>query len=261
MKTGFTDVLQTLFVVAVQQSLTNNLFFSEDNSYCKNCKLVLIMETVDLIEFVEFPNRRVLRDRNNPFEFYNEEEFESRYRIRKETAQALLQLLSTDLNHVSSKNNCIPPILQLAVALRFFATGHFQTTDGDLVGVSQPSVCRIIHRVSAAIARRRRRFIKFPAATNLQIFKEKFSLVGGMPGVIGCIDCTHIPIVSPGGEDAELYRNRKGFFSINVQATCDPDLFLQTLYADGQGRHTTPAFLTTVDHVQCLKVIWLMEYC
>ena len=58
------------------------------------------METVDLIEFVECPNRRVLRDRNNPFEFYNEEEFKNRYRIRKETAQALLQLLSTDLNHV-----------------------------------------------------------------------------------------------------------------------------------------------------------------
>ena len=187
------------------------------------------METVDLIEFVECPYRRVLRDRNNPFEFYSEEEFKSRYHIRKETTQALLQLLSTDLNHVSSKNNCIPPILQLAVALRFFATGQFQTTDSDLVGVSQPSVCRIIHRVSTAIARRRRRFIQFPATTNLQIFKEKFSLVGGMPGVIGCIDCTHIPIVSPGGEDAELYRNHKGFFSINVQATCDPDLFFTSI--------------------------------
>ena len=145
--------------------------------------------------------------------------------------------------------------MQLAVALRFFATGHFQTTDGDLIGVLQPSVCRIIHKVSAAIARRRRRFIKFPATTILQIFKEKFSLVGSMPGVIGCIDCTHIPIVSPGGEDAELYRNRKGFFRSMSKLPVTRIFFLQTLCADGQGLHTTPAFLTTVDYVQCLKII------
>ncbi|CAN7977082.1 unnamed protein product, partial [Ixodes persulcatus] len=38
------------------------------------------------------------------------------------------------------------------------------------------------------------------------------------PGVTGCIDCTHVRIRSPGGEDAEVYRNRKGVFSLNVQA-------------------------------------------
>lgn len=32
-----------------------------------------------------------------------------------------------------------------------------------------------------------------------------------------------MPIVSPGGEQAELFRNRKGYFSINVQAVCDAD--------------------------------------
>ena len=45
-----------------------------------------------------------------------------------------------------------------------------------------------------------------------------------MPGIIGCIDCTHIPISSLGGDDAELFRNRKGYFPINVQAVSDPDL-------------------------------------
>ncbi|KAF9799187.1 hypothetical protein SFRURICE_006447 [Spodoptera frugiperda] len=36
-------------------------------------------------------------------------------------------------------------------------------------------------------------------------------------GVIGCIDCTHIKIRSPRGLSSEVYKNRKGFFSINVQ--------------------------------------------
>lgn len=38
-----------------------------------------------------------------------------------------------------------------------------------------------------------------------------------MPGVGGCIDCTHIKIQNPGGLHGEVFRNRKGWFSLNVQ--------------------------------------------
>ena len=48
-----------------------------------------------------------------------------------------------------------------------------------------------------------------------------FYASSGMPGVIGAIDCTHVPIQSPGGNDAEIYRNRKGYYSINMQLICD----------------------------------------
>ena len=50
-----------------------------------------------------------------------------------------------------------------------------------------------------------------------------------MPGVVGCIDCSHIPIISPGGEDAELYRNWKGYFFLNVQAVCDTKLMFTNI--------------------------------
>ncbi|XP_046389324.1 putative nuclease HARBI1 [Ischnura elegans] len=56
--------------------------------------------------------------------------------------------------------------------------------------------------------------------------KTKFFNVAGFPSVIGCIDGRHIPIQSPGGDNAELFRNRKGYFSINVQVVCDADLKL-----------------------------------
>ncbi|CAH1970137.1 unnamed protein product [Acanthoscelides obtectus] len=42
--------------------------------------------------------------------------------------------------------------------------------------------------------------------------------------ITGSIDCTHIKIQSPGGDDAEVFRNRKGYFSLNVQTVSDAKL-------------------------------------
>jgi len=48
--------------------------------------------------------------------------------------------------------------------------------------------------------------------------------MSGFPGVLGAVDCTHIPIQSPGGARAEEFRCRKVFFSLDVQAACGPNL-------------------------------------
>ena len=46
-------------------------------------------------------------------------------------------------------------------------------------------------------------------------------IITRMPGVIGCIDCTHIAIQMPIHFRPEIFRNRKVFFfSLNVQAMC-----------------------------------------
>lgn len=41
------------------------------------------------------------------------------------------------------------------------------------------------------------------------------------PGVIGCVDCTHIAIHAPPAEHPEhpalAFYNRKGFYSLNTQ--------------------------------------------
>ena len=92
----------------------------------------------------------------------------------------------------------VPPLLQFLGTLRFNATGSFQSVIGDLFQVSQPAMSRIIKRVSTAIASQHRDFIKFPNRDSLSSEKQKFMEIGGIPGVIGAIDCTHIKIVSPG---------------------------------------------------------------
>jgi hypothetical protein len=42
--------------------------------------------------------------------------------------------------------------------------------------------------------------------------QEAFYNMAGSPGVVGCLDCTHVRIKNP-----LIYCNRKGFYSLNVQ--------------------------------------------
>lgn len=53
---------------------------------------------------------------------------------------------------------------------------------------------------------------------------EGFHAMHRFPRVIGCIYCTHIRIQSQGGDNAEFFRKRIGYFSFNVQVVCDHNL-------------------------------------
>ncbi|KAF7989187.1 hypothetical protein HCN44_007717 [Aphidius gifuensis] len=65
---------------------------------------------------------------------------------------------------------------------------------------------------------------------------------------------THLTLLpyypsGPGGNDAELYRNKKGFFSINVQVVCDADLEIIDIVARWPGSvHDSTIFLNLNIH-------------
>jgi hypothetical protein len=93
-----------------------------------------------------------------------------------------------------------------------------QRVAGDLMRVSQPTACRIINRVSTILASQMGRYVNFPqtrvARTNML---KDFFAIADFPGVAGTVDGTHIGINNPHGPHAEVYRNRKRQFSLNVQ--------------------------------------------
>ncbi len=84
-------------------------------------------------------------------------------------------------------------MVQLLVTLRFYATGPFQVVVGDLVGIHQSSVSRILEEVSNALVMSRGDFIQFPCEAELETIQAKLCHLGNFPGVFGSIDCTHIP--------------------------------------------------------------------
>lgn len=109
--------------------------------------------------------------------------------------------------------------------MRFYATGCTQISSSDFSGVSEATAHRIIHRVTRAIASLYRQFIYFPRSAEETLETQAgFYSIARFPRVIGAVDCTHIKIRSPGGEHAEYYRNRKGYFSLNVQGICNSRL-------------------------------------
>lgn len=121
---------------------------------------------------------------------------------------------------------------KVLLTLRYYATGSMLIVCGDFMGIHKSTASRIVKLVSHTIALLRPQFIKFPNNENdIKKTKQDFYNIAKFPMVIGALDCTHVKIKSPGGDTAEAYRNRKNFFSINVQIICDANLRIQDIVA------------------------------
>lgn len=155
-------------------------------------------------------------------------EFRNRFRLHRDDFLRLHDILFLRLMPQSARQNSVTVTDQLLITLRFYATGNFQTTNGDLFGRHQSTVSRIVRRVTNVICSGlKREFISIPnGQREMNQLKEGFRNIvnPAIPDVWGAIDCTHVKITSPGGPDAELYRNRKSYFSINVQTVSSADL-------------------------------------
>ena len=116
-------------------------------------------------------------------------------------------------------------MLQSVICWQYSVCVNVQVTVGDLVGVSKSVASLAVRKVTRVIASLAPQHVKFPSTVlERSTTMHDFYAIAAFPGVLGAVDCTHIPIQSPGGNNAELFRNRKGYFSINVQAVASADL-------------------------------------
>ncbi|XP_071634092.1 putative nuclease HARBI1 [Temnothorax longispinosus] len=96
--------------------------------------------------------------------------------------------------------------------------------------ISQPTISRIVFRVSILLASYINRYIKIPSSEesrseNKRLFRELGRGHGGigLPSIDGAIDCTHIRLVHTRFQNVdEIFRNRKGYFSLSVQIIVGP---------------------------------------
>ena len=111
------------------------------------------------------------------------------------------------------------PLIQVCIGLHYLATGSFQSTVSQILGVSQSTVSRCYGNFATCVFEHLRHLISFH---NIEDVKQGFSELCLLPQVCGAIDCTHIEILRPSiNFYPNEYINRKGWHSINVLSVCD----------------------------------------
>eukprot|EP00102_Acyrthosiphon_pisum_P019201 XP_016656411.1 PREDICTED: putative nuclease HARBI1 isoform X3 [Acyrthosiphon pisum] len=80
-----------------------------------------------------------VRTRVDHFNTWDEHDFKTRFRLSKETVLMILDLIGPSISSNTDRNNAVTTTQKLLLALRFYATGSFLISAGDVVGVSGPN--------------------------------------------------------------------------------------------------------------------------
>lgn len=141
------------------------------------------------------------------------------------------------LGHTSeTRGGALTPKQKMEITLRYLSNPGFQSGVAKETGVHQSTVSNVVWDVLQSIARLSHEWIQFPQeGASANRAKAQFTEAMGFPSAIGAIDCTHVRIEKPSGAAGDEYINRKGFPSINVQATCSEKCVFTSLDASWPG--------------------------
>lgn len=123
-----------------------------------------------------------------------------------------------DKNLPTKKTFGITAMIKLCACLRFFAEGGYQkgVARDYQVGMAQSTFCKVLSQVLDVFEEKLcGEWITYPTEEENRATAQDFYRKFGIPGVVGCIDGTHINIVAP-KDNKHLYYNRKGSYSLNA---------------------------------------------
>lgn len=152
--------------------------------------------------------------------------------MNKETFSYILDEISPFLKQ-SRRGTAISKTLKLATTLRFLVTGTYQRGIGNeyFSSMSQTKVCEVIDECLTAMQLTLcKQWITLNLSSEEEMeVKREFLQKFNMPGVVGCVDGTHIKIMGPNVDERHLYYNRKGYYSLNamVVSRCFTVLFFE----------------------------------
>ncbi|CAM5075757.1 unnamed protein product [Eretmochelys imbricata] len=138
--------------------------------------------------------------------------------MHKGTFMELCDLLSFALRHKNTKMRAALTVeKQVAIALWKLATPDSYCSVGNQFGVGKSTVGAAVMQVANAI--KDLLISRVVTLGNMQVIVDGFAAMG-FPNCGGAIDGTHIPILAPEHQAGD-YINRKGYFSIVLQALVD----------------------------------------
>ena len=167
-------------------------------------------------------SEKVFRDRYNPLESLNENEFMELYRLRKSTVIDLLKMGNGQIT-ITKSSHSIPPAIQLCSTLNILSTGATLRKTGELLGFGNQTVHKFFWNIIDQLNNLADVFIRFPNPDHLNTVAAQFYKLGHIPNVIGCIDGSFIPIKRPPINE-NIFVCRKGYHALNVLVVNKVDL-------------------------------------
>lgn len=178
--------------------------------------------------FLRFRNRKNYRDRVN----CDGERYKELYRFSEENVEWMADHFLGEYDETRGK--ALSSKQKMKIFLRFLGDPGFQTGIAEDIGVHRSTVTKTIPYVLGKVVEKSTEWVVFPTHRKVEEEKTEWLQRFNFPSAFGAIDCTHIPIMKPTqyGDD---YVNRKGFCSINVQATCNSKEIFTSIDAQWPG--------------------------
>lgn len=158
---------------------------------------------------------------------YSDSDFKRIFRLTRPTFDTIIGFLQDCHELVVEGQGGREPISvekQLYVTLWYLGGSDSIIRIADRFGIAESSVVVCRNRIIDSILNNlKSKFINWPHAEVLEQTIDKFHQRNGFPGVIGALDGTHISIKAP-TDNPQSYINRKGYYSLQLQAVCDSDM-------------------------------------
>lgn len=151
----------------------------------------------------------------------SDEQFRLRYRFSRNGFQFILNQIKSNLRPTRFLNRPISIEDQLLTTLKFYATGLFQLPDNDIFGEFESICIRIVCKVSRLISTLAPKYITFPSESEQDQLRNRFFNVSGFPGVVGSIDCVHIPVKNPSFCNNSIKAKNRSIRSLDAQILMD----------------------------------------
>ena len=124
---------------------------------------------------------------------------------------------------------CVSLERRVAITLWVLATTAEYRSVGHLFGVARSTVSVIVLETCIAIVEKLLPiYVQFPSGNELKEVADGFKDKWGVPQCVGSIDGSHIPISPPAMNHTDYY-NRKGWYSMLLQAVVDHNYLFRNL--------------------------------
>ena len=128
---------------------------------------------------------------------WTEEEVIKEFKLKKSEISYLCSLLQSSMAPLGRRSTELSLELKILICLKTLGSGSFQNCCKGFIDVAQPTVSRVLSKFVENMIKIAPSFIYMLSnSMDIRRAKREFYNVARFPGVIGCVNRSHIPIIA-----------------------------------------------------------------